>query len=89
MNLPVVILAFKIWLMRIGLSALAAIAIGGAGVALWRAIRRPMVAAWRFPHLPDLAAMACLCAACIMYGGDSSRNCDSPENCKNCKGNCR
>ena len=67
MNLPVVILAFKIWLMRIGLSALAAIAIGGAGVALWRTIRRPIVAAWRFPHLPDLAAMACLCVACIMY----------------------
>ena len=74
MNLPDVIAAWENGLAMVCLAMLAAILVVGVGLALWRVASRPVAAAWRMLARGERFVAVCLCAACILYGGDKLRS---------------
>ena len=73
MNLLEVIDAFESGLMKVCLAMLAAVVVGCAGAALYRAALRSAVARWRLLPWLEWAPLACLCAVCIVLGGEKTR----------------
>ena len=74
MNLHDVIAAWENGLARVCLAMLTAILVVGVGFALWRVVSRPVAAAWSMLAWGERFVAACLCAACILYGGDKLRS---------------
>ena len=55
--------------MKAGLGALALIVGGGVLFALWRTVRKPVVATWRLLGRPGKVVVTSLCAVCIFLAG--------------------
>ena len=69
MSFPEIIETIRIGLMKAGLVTLASIVGGGVLFALWRTVRKPVVATWRLLGRPGKVVVSSLCAVCIFLAG--------------------